>query len=292
VAKRFNGEIISADSMQIYQDMNIGTAKITTEEMQGIPHHLIDIKKPNNSFSVSEYQALAREKIATLLANNKTPILVGGTGLYINSTLYNYHYLTNTDDQANNSWRNKFREIALTEGKESLHIKLQQIDPVTAAKLHPNDEKRVTRALEYFMIHKEPISSNNQALTRPKLKFSTFIIGLTLPREILYKRIDQRVDAMIEAGLEQEVRLLVAKGCTDQYQAMQGIGYRQMLQYISGEKTLAEVTALIKQESRRYAKRQLTWFRRDPNIHWFQTKDLLEDDAMEHLFDELIAVEL
>lgn len=294
IAQRFNGEVISADSMQIYRGLDIGTAKITKEEMGGIKHHLIDIRDPDESFSVSEYQKLARQKIEEIFQRQKTPVLVGGTGLYINSTLYNYYFADLADEQqsANNYWRKKYQELAQTQGNEALYQLLQKTDPASAERLHPNDVKRVIRALEYFQCHGQPISANNQALTTPQSVYPAYLIGLTMDRALLYERINQRVDIMLESGLENEVENLLKNGCSPQSQSMQGIGYRQIIEYLQGKCSREEAVANIKQETRRYAKRQLTWFRRTPQIHWQTAQDATKNPSLEHLFGELSALSL
>jgi len=284
IAKEFDGEIISADSMQIYRGFDIGTAKIKPAETEGIPHHLIDIKDPNESFSVSEYQKLARETIEDIFKRKKTPILVGGTGLYIDSTLYNYDFADISEEQReeNIKWRNYYQDFAKKEGKTELYNLLKETDPETAFRLHPNDVKRIIRALEYYKIHGRPISQNTAALTDRTNVFSAYIIGLTMERAVLYQRINERVDQMIKQGLIEEVKRLLQNGCSPASQAMQGIGYRQIVYYLEGRYTLEQAVEAIKQETRRYAKRQFTWFRRNPDINWYdiqktKTTEIIDD---------------
>jgi len=286
IAQRLQGEIISADSMQIYKGMNIGTAKISTLEMKGIPHHLIDIKSPQESFSVAEFQFLARQKVQDIFKRNKTPILVGGTGLYLYSVIDPYDF-SRSKDEPMNPIRQTYQNIAQSQGKEKNHLELQKVDPVSAQKLHPNDEKRVIRALEYFQLNGKPISENQQAFQQPQSLYPVFLIGLNTERSLLYQGIEKRVDAMMAEGLLDEVKSLLQSGCLPQSQAMQGIGYRQLIQYLQGTLTMDAAIALIKQESRRYAKRQLTWFRRDPRIHWYDSFQIQDSLEFEHMFSAL-----
>lgn len=288
IAQRLGGEIISADSMQIYRGMDIGTAKVTREEMRGVPHHLIDIKDPREPFSVAEFQTLARETIHRIASRKKLPILVGGTGLYLNSVIDPYDFSGPKDD-FNGEIRTYYQNMAITQGKEKLFEALMAVDPASAAKLHPNDQKRVIRALEYYRLTGKPISENLQAAKNPESPYTVFWIGLNMDRELLYQRIEERVDAMMAAGLLDEVKALLNQGCQPDGQAMQGIGYRQLIQHLLGNLSLQEAVDLIKQESRRYAKRQLTWFRRDPRIHWFDSLKIKESTEIERMFAELSA---
>lgn len=286
IAQRLEGEIISADSMQIYRGMDIGTAKVTREEMGGIPHHLIDIREPQESFSAAEFQALAREKIREIAGRRKLPILVGGTGLYLNSVTDPYDF-SGPKVERTGEIRAHYHNLAKSQGKEKLYEELLSVDPESARKLHPNDEKRVIRALEYFRLNGKPISENLQAARKTESLYSVYWIGLNMDRKLLYRRIEERVDAMMAAGLLDEVKALLAQGCQPDSQAMQGIGYRQLIQHLQGDLALQEAVDLIKQESRRYAKRQLTWFRRDTRIHWHDSLKIRERDELEHLFYEL-----
>jgi len=267
LALTLNGEIISGDSMQVYRYMNIGTAKIKPSEMKGITHHLIDIKNPDENFSVAEFQVLAEEKIREIDNKGKLPILVGGTGLYIQSVIDNYTF---TGQSGIKEYRKRLYLLAEDKGNKFLHERLALVDPVAAAKIHENDLKRIVRALEYYHATGRPISENNEACSRASMsKYNAVMIGLTMEREGLYKKIDMRVDKMMEEGLLEEVHALIKMGYTPESIAMQGLGYRQLLDYINGEYDLAAAIELIKRDTRRFAKRQLTWFRRDPRINWF-----------------------
>ncbi len=284
LAKALNGEIISGDSMQIYRGMDIGTAKVTREECQGIPHHLLDLRLPGEPFSAAEYQKLARTYIADIFQRGKTPILAGGTGLYIDSVLYNYEY---NKEAAEETKATLLRETLIAEaaclGPQGLWEKLLQIDPQSAKRLHPNDTKRIIRALEYEQIHGKPISENIQAYKAPELIYPTIFFGLSMPRQELYQRINLRVDQMVAAGLPAEVLTLQKNGLKLDSQAGQAIGYKQLLLFMEGAYTFEEALEAIKQESRRYAKRQLTWFRRNPHIFWLNGKKMQEERSAEIL---------
>jgi tRNA dimethylallyltransferase len=263
LAKQFNGEIISGDSMQVYRGMDIGTAKVTPEEQEGIPHHLIDIIDPDTSFSVQEYQKLARQKIDEVHERGRLPMLVGGTGLYIEAVMYDYDMPQVPENQA---LRQELGRLAAEQGGEVLHARLQEIDPETAKKLHPNDIRRMIRALEVYDVTGIPFSQLKGRGTSP---YDACWIGLTMPRELLYERINKRVDLMLEQGLVEEVKRLKEKGYGLGLTSMQAIGYKEIMAYLSGQLTLEEAVHLIKQGSRKYAKRQLSWFRRYGEMHWF-----------------------
>ncbi|WP_042356647.1 tRNA (adenosine(37)-N6)-dimethylallyltransferase MiaA [Bacillus rubiinfantis] len=264
MAKRFNGEIISGDSMQIYRGMDIGTAKIKTAEMEGIPHHLIDIKDPDERFSVAEFQQLVRSKISDIASKGKLPIIVGGTGLYIQSVIYNYQF---SDVVSNPPLRILLEQRARELGPEVLHQELMRVDPSSASEIHPNNLKRVIRALEiYYSTGKTRNEFTDTAQSHSL--YNTAIIGLTMEREQLYNRINYRVDLMLAEGLLEEVKQLHQRGLRDG-QSIQAIGYKEIYQYLDGEVTLEEAIEKLKQNSRRYAKRQLTWFRNKMEVKWF-----------------------
>lgn len=264
IAKRYNGEIINGDSMQVYRRLNIGTAKITQEEMEGIPHHLFDIKNPDEPFSVAEYQQLVRGKIEEISNRNKLPIIVGGTGLYIQSVLYDYQFSSEGKDEA---IRTSLEEKAGKHGIMPLYEELVEIDPISARGIHPNNERRVIRALEVFYTTGKTPADWQQSQVRESL-YEDHIIGLTMEREILYKRINNRVDQMIAKGLEEEVKFLWDSGLRNA-QSIQAIGYKELYQYFSGDISFERAIELLKQNSRRYAKRQLTWFRNKMQVEWF-----------------------
>ena len=265
LAKALNGEIISGDSMQIFRGLDIGTAKITKEEMQGVPHHLIDIKEPWETFSVAEFKRLADEAIADIHDRGKMPIIVGGTGFYINSVLYEYHFGEADTDEA---YRAELEQYAEAHGNEALWNILQEKDPDSAAKLHSNDTKRVIRALEVLHVTGIPASERQSIVDKQTMRYNAVYIALNMPREVLYDRINRRVDIMIQDGLEAEVRTALANGTEQDALSMTSIGYRQMIQYFNEEISFDRAVELIKRDTRHFAKRQLTWFRHDPNIQW------------------------
>ena len=265
LAKALNGEIISGDSMQIFKGLDIGTAKIAKEEMQGVPHHLIDIKEPWETFSVAEFKRLADEAIADIHDRGKMPIIVGGTGFYINSVLYEYHFGEADTDEA---YRAELEQYAEAHGNEALWNILQEKDPDSAAKLHSNDTKRVIRALEVLHVTGIPASERQSTVDKQTMRYNAVYIALNMPREVLYDRINRRVDIMIQDGLEAEVRTALANGVAQDALSMTSIGYRQMIQYFNEEISFDRAVELIKRDTRHFAKRQLTWFRHDPNIQW------------------------
>ncbi|MEH7443572.1 tRNA (adenosine(37)-N6)-dimethylallyltransferase MiaA [Bacillus sp. JJ1122] len=279
LAKKFNGEIISGDSMQIYMGMDIGTAKVTKEEMEGIPHHLIDIKEPDESFSTAEFQELVRTKINEISSRGKVPMIVGGTGLYIQSVIYDYHF---TDAPSDLSFRSMLEKEAEEHGQDYLHERLKAEDPESASRIHPNNVRRVIRALE--IIHcTGKTAAELQEKQSPELLYDTAIIGLMMDRELLYKRINLRVDLMLEQGLLEEVKYFYDLGLKD-CQSIQAIGYKELYEYFAGKTDLETAVENLKQNSRRYAKRQLTWFRNKMNVEWF---DMSVSNDAEKKFAEI-----
>lgn len=267
LAKALNGEIISGDSMQVFRGLDIGTAKITASEMAGIPHHLLDIKEPWEAFSVAEFKERADAAIVQIAGRGKMPILVGGTGFYINSVLYDYHF---GEADSNLAYRQQLQQYVTQHGKEALWKLLNKQDPKSAQRLHSNDTKRVMRALEVLHVTGIPASERQQTVDRQAMRYQAAYLALNLPRDILYQRINQRVDLMIAQGLEQEVRQALAQGVPKDALSMTSLGYRQMIQYLDGEISLEKAIDLIKRDTRHFAKRQLTWFRHDPNIQWVE----------------------
>lgn len=265
-AKAFNGEIISADSLLVYKGLNIGTAKPSLEERQGVSHHLIDVVSPKESFSVSDYEAIALPIVERLLEEGKMPIICGGTGFYINSILYKSQF---GNVGANEEIRLKYEEIAKTHGNESVHAILQEKDPESAKKLHPNDLKRVIRALEIFDVTGKAKSEQQDVLT-PRFDFVS--VSIEYPRDKLYNRINLRVDEMFKQGLIEEVQGLLNDGVTEEMQCMQGIGYKEVAEGVRLGATEEEIKELIKKNTRNYAKRQQTFFKRMQN-HTFLTPD-------------------
>ncbi len=266
LAKRFNGEIISADSMQVYKYMDIGTAKPTEAEMQGIKHYLIDELLPSEEFNVVKFKALAEKYIEEILSKGKQPIIVGGTGLYISSLINNINF---SETESDWELREQLSREAEENGPDYLHDKLKLVDPVSAENIHPNNVKRVIRALEVYYQTLKPISYHNDKSREVPPKYKFILIGLAWDREKLYERINKRVDMMLEAGLVKEVEGLVETGYAESITSMQGIGYKEIVRYLRGEITLEEAIEIIKRDSRRYAKRQITWFKRINEIKWF-----------------------
>lgn len=269
LARRFGGEIVSGDSMQVYRGMDIGTAKVDPAIRAEIPHHLIDILDPDEPFSVAQFQALAVPLIADINRRGRLPILVGGTGLYVRAVVQGYRFASAPADPA---LREKWRRFAETHGNEALHAKLREIDPETAARLHPNDVRRIIRALEIYEQTGRTMAEFQRDKERPS-PYDLLLIGLTMDRRVLYARINERVDRMIAAGLVDEVRRLVARGFDERATAMQGLGYKELLPYLRGEISLDEAVEAIKRRTRQFAKRQLTWFRHMPGIVWFDMTD-------------------
>ncbi len=284
LALKLKGEVVSADSMLVYQGMDIGTAKPTKDEMQGVPHHMIDIVKPDEDYSVARYQKEAEQVIASLHQKNKLPILVGGTGLYIRAVIDEYDFAAPGED---GELRKTLYQQAQLKGNEWLHSKLAEVDPPAAEKIHPNNVRRVIRALEVYKLTGRRISSMQRASYRTNAKYQLAIFGLTMQRNLLYRRIEQRVDQMIAAGLVEEVKSLLDKGIKRSMTAMQGLGYKEIAAYLAGEISLEEAIELIKRDTRRFAKRQITWFKRDPRIHWL---DVHNYDNITKLSEEIIAL--
>jgi tRNA dimethylallyltransferase len=265
LAKAINGEIISADSMQVYRHMDIGTAKVTPEEMQGIPHHLIDILEPEEPFNVAEFKKRAQEAVEDILSRGKIPIVAGGTGFYIQALLYNVSF----DEEENDGYRQELERIAMEpDGPTRLYQKLEQIDPDSLRTIHPNNVKRVIRALEYFHQTGEPISLHNErerAKTSP-YHFAYFV--LNMDRQRLYERIELRIDKMLEEGLLEEVQSLRNRGLNREHISMQGLGYKEIYDYLQGSTSLEEAIYILKRDTRHFAKRQLTWFKREKEVIW------------------------
>lgn len=284
LAKVFDGEVISADSVQIYKKLNIGSAKPSEEETNGVPHHMIDILEPDACFSVADFCARSKEEIANIHARGKIPFVVGGTGLYISSLVDNVSFVReNPDKSVREALTNEF----LKNGKEAMHKKLEEIDPQAAATIHPNNVKRVLRALEVFYATGKTVTEQNAASKLTKSPFEFILCALSCEREILYDRINRRVDQMVQRGLFDEVNTLLADGTDRNCQSMQGIGYKETAMFLSGEITEKECIEKIKQNSRNYAKRQLTWFRRG-SFKWFDCTDAESFEKMKCYIGERI----
>jgi len=280
IAKLMDGEIVSADSMQIYRYMDIGTAKPTIYERQNIPHHMMDILDPAEQFSVAEYQKMAVDIISDIHKRQKLPIIVGGTGLYIKSLLYPMNF---TDAYQDLEYRKQLQETANIKGRDYLYQQLKMVDPSTASRLHPNDVRRVIRALEVYHITGKPMSHYSQNLKNMDFRYNTAMIGLVMDRVKLYERTNKRVDIMIENGLLNEVKNLLDKGYSRDMISMQGLGYKEIIDYYQGNLSLEEAIYIIKRETRRYAKRQLTWFRAQKGIKWINIDEYSsEEDLVKH----------
>lgn len=265
LAKSLDGEIISADSMQVYRHMDIGSAKISREEMSGVVHHLIDICEPTEEYNVVAFQKACRNAIQEILGRGKLPLLVGGTGFYIQAVLRDIDFTENREEP---EYRRALEREASVSGPASLHDRLQRVDPEAAAQIPPSNVKRVIRALEYFHLTGEKISEHNARERMRENAYNACYFVLDDDRNRLYERIDARVDGMLAQGLVEEVKMLKKMGCARGMTSMQGIGYKEILDYLNGECTLEEAVSLIKRDTRHFAKRQLTWFRREPEVIW------------------------
>ena len=286
VAKSFNGEIVSADSMQLYKYMDIGSAKPDKHELLQVKHHLVDEIDPKTPFSVAQYQKLAKAAIADILARGKQPIISGGTGLYINSLIYNMDFSTAPifASPVLNSYRKELESLAFTSGNEAVHKRLAKIDPHAAERIHPNNLKRVIRALEVAENSNERVRPFEESFVKTA-DYEVELICLDRNRDALYERINQRVDILIEQGLLEEVRSLLQTGLTYDDISMKGIGYKEIIGHLNGEYDLPEAILMIKQNTRNYAKRQLTWLRRYDDMKWF---NLSEYDKDEEALEDII----
>ena len=266
LAKEHNGEVVSADSMQIYRRMDIGTAKPTAEEMEGIPHHMIDVADPEEDFSVARYVEMAAACVDDILARGKLPIVAGGTGLYVDSLLSGRTFAAFSPES---SLRQELEGELAERGGEAMLAELAQVDPEAAGRLHPNDHKRIVRALEVYRSTGKTISQHNRETRSLPPRYQALTIGLNFQdRADLWARIDARVEQMAAAGLEREVRELLSSGLPPTCTAMQAIGYKEFVAAVEGEMTWREAEELVKLRSRQYAKRQITWFKRNPDTHW------------------------
>lgn len=284
IAKAADGEVVSCDSMQLYKYMDIGSAKPTPDELAQVQHYLVDEIDPREPFSVVEYQRRAKEAIAEIHAKGKTPVISGGTGLYLNSLLYEMNFGAPPTDEA---YRKELEAFAAENGTESLHNRLAEKDPAAAERIHPNNIKKVIRALEAIEKGGEGIKPFD-AVQQENPDYRPFLIGLTRDRAELYDRINLRVDILMEQGLLQEVESLFNMGLTEENISMKGIGYKELIQHLKGEYSLEEAVAKVKQNTRHYAKRQLTWFRRYDRMQWFDlTTYNTGDDALEDMLSWL-----
>lgn len=285
LAKELNGEIISTDSMQIYKYMDIGSAKITKEEMCGVPHHMIDVVDPSTPFSVADYKEMAQKCIDDIISRGKLPILTGGTGLYINALTCNMNF---TEAENDLKYRSELEELAENHGNEYIHNMLKDIDPISYKEIHYNNRKRVIRALEVYKLTKKPFSSFNAGEEFYNGPYDVSYYVLNMDREKLYNRINLRVDMMMDKGLLEECIKLKEMGYNSSVQSMQGIGYKEIFYYLENKISLNEAVEMIKQGSRNYAKRQLTWFRRDPRAIILDKDIFSEDEIFKRIVGEFL----
>lgn len=277
LAQQINGQMISADSMQVYRHMDIGTAKITIEEMQGIPHYLIDVLEPTEEFNIVRFQQMAKAALEQIYAAGAIPIVVGGTGFYIQSLLYDIRFEESNEDTG---YRDALQQLATDRGPEYLHGLLAEVDPAAASGIHAHNVKRVIRALEFYHQTGTRISEHNEEQRKRTSPYQFLYFVLNDDRQALYTRIDQRIDQMLEAGLVTEVRMLKDMGCTRDMVSMQGLGYKEILDYLEGRCTLDDAIYILKRDTHHFAKRQLTWFRREPDVIWLNRTDYPDDTAI------------
>ena len=284
LAKAVGGEIISADSMQIYKYMDIGSAKIKPEEMQGVPHYLVDELMPDEEFHIVRFQQMAKAAMEKIYSHGHIPILVGGTGFYIQAVTRDIDF---TEAIQEDGYRKELEALAEEKGPEYLHQMLREVDPKSAQEIHANNVKRVIRALEFYHQNKTPISSHNEEQKERKSPYNLAYFVLNAPRELLYERIDRRVDEMLADGLVKEVEGLKAMGCHQGMVSMQGLGYKEILAYLDGENPLEEAIRILKRDTRHFAKRQLTWFRREPEVTWVNKDEFGYEDEkiLEYMLD-------
>lgn len=283
LAEKIGGEIISGDSMQVYKYMDIGTAKVTKEEMRGIPHYLVDELYPDEEYNVMLFQQKAKQYMKGIYSRGHIPIIVGGTGFYINALVYDNDF----SEEEESEIRKELYAVAENEGAEKLHAMLAEVDPEYAANIHHNNVKRVARALEYYRLTGEKMSEHNKNAKEKETPYNLAFFVLNMDREKLYERINLRVDIMMNNGLEQEVRKLIEMGYSPELVSMQGLGYKEFIPYFNGAISLEQVVDDIKKYTRRFAKRQLTWFRGQTNGTWLDMGTLSKDKALEIMLDEL-----
>lgn len=284
LAKKIGGEIISADSMQVYKGMDIGTAKIKTEEMDGVPHYLVDCLEPDEEFNVMIFQEKAKQYIEDIYRRRKIPIIVGGTGFYIQSVLYDIHF---TKNQEPDGYREQLAKLAREKGEEYLHNKLKEIDADSAKVIHPHNVKRVIRALEYYHFTGEPFSVHNKRERKNESPYTFLYVVLNMEREILYERINRRVDKMMAEGLKEEVEQLLLKGYSNDLVSMQGLGYKELIPALKNECSMEEAVYRLKRDTRHFAKRQLTWFRREKDVFMLEKT---ENTSVEETVNKILTM--
>ena len=285
LAKALGGEIISADSMQVYKHMDIGSAKITEKEMDGVPHHLIDVLSPFEEFHIVRFQELAKKAVEDIYSRGRIPVFVGGTGFYIQAVTKDIDF---TEGEEDKEYREELSCLAAEKGNEFLHEMLRNIDPKSAEEIHANNVKRVIRALEFYKENGFPISQHNEEQKQNETPYNLAYFVLNAPRELLYERIDRRVDEMMENGLMEEVQKLKDMGCRRDMTSMQGLGYKEILSFLEGEVPLEEAVRILKRDTRHFAKRQLTWFRRESDVIWVD-KDKFSFDE-EKILEYMLSV--
>ena len=284
LAKTLDGEIISADSMQVYRNMDIGTAKIKPDEMAGIPHHLINILEPSEEFNVYLFQKYAKNALDLIYEKGKIPIIVGGTGFYIQALLYDIDFNDEQPEDNNISYRNELYTFYKENGSKQLHNMLKEVDPISADIIHENNIKRVIRALEFFHENGYPISKHNERQHQKDSPYNFAYFVLNQNRNILYDRIEKRIDIMISNGLVDEVKKLLDNGCTPDMVSMQGLGYKEIIPFINGDYSLLDAVYILKRDTRHFAKRQLTWFRREKDVIWVDKDELSDiDDQIKYI---------
>lgn len=285
LAKALNGEIISADSMQVYRYMDIGSAKVTAEEMEGVPHHLIDVLDPEEDFNVTRFQAMAKQAMEGIYSRGHVPIITGGTGFYIQALLYDIDFAENDGGGA---VREELERLGEEKGSGYLHQMLAGIDPESAESIHANNRKRVIRAIEYYRLTGERISVHNRREREKESPYRFYYYVLNCGRSLLYERIDRRVDLMMEQGLVEEVKKLKEMGCARGMVSMQGLGYKEILDYLDGRCSLEDAVYVLKRDTRHFAKRQLTWFKRERDVRWLELEAFGGDRGriLEHVIRE------
>ncbi len=286
LAKAVGGEIISADSMQVYRHMDIGSAKVTSGEMDGVPHHLIDVLDPTEDFNVVIFQQMAKKALEEIYSRGKIPIVAGGTGFYIQALLYDIDFKENPEGDR---IRQELEALAEERGAEYLHRMLEEVDPESAEAIHSNNVKRVIRALEYFRQTGEKISLHNEQERQKESPYNFLYFVVNTERSLLYERIDRRVDQMMEQGLVDEVKGLRDMGCCRGMVSMQGLGYKEILDYLNGDCTLEEAVYILKRDTRHFAKRQITWFKRERDVRWLNLPefDFNKDKVLEYMVNEM-----
>ncbi|MCR5677412.1 MAG: tRNA (adenosine(37)-N6)-dimethylallyltransferase MiaA [Agathobacter sp.] len=285
LCKAINGAVISADSMQVYRGMDIGSAKIMPQEMLGIPHYLIDCLDPKEPFSIVEFQKMAKAAMEEIYSAGQIPVVVGGTGFYIQALLYDIDF---SDENEHSALRERLEQEADEIGAHAMHEKLKTIDLVSYETIHENNIKRVIRAIEYYEINHSPISKHNAEQRQKESAYDFAYFVLNDDRATIYSRIDQRVDVMVQNGLLEEVTRLRDAGCTRDLVSMQGLGYKEILDYLNGEYSLEHAIYLIKRDSRHFAKRQITWFKREKEVIWMDKREYDHDD--DRMLDEMIKI--